>query len=295
MWNVSILRCPSRLLIFVLSVMLLCSCKGALVKEAAKDFDKATRSAVDGTTGLVVQYDYEQVWKEAEDNMELNIVHADIAGVLAYDGQADTVVRVHALRSLKLYADALATLASVGSPKANSDALAALGKSIEQAGAENSETYGKLIGTLAGLITDAKIGASVQKLTLEADDTVQELAALLSYEIGQIAPTIRTNLNERYTALRNIHTELGCPSQCNEAEILRATELLLEMNRINKLRAGIPDRREKAQETLEALAKAHSALAKGARGKDKALLVDSITSYIKAANELQDLLDKLES
>ncbi len=285
-----------KLLVAILASLLVSGCQGSLIKQAATSFDKATQSAVKGAESLLADYDREQMWQAANANQAAGLTRTQVSAAVKYDGHEDTAARMMALTALKLYAESLGSLASIGSAKANGESLTALGSAIkQQTGSDNAETYGKIVGKLASLITDARVGAKVGSLAREADSSVQALAQQLSDEIALIGPTIRANLNARFTRINKAHRDLSCPAQCNAIQNLRANELLLEMNRLVEQGKEVPNRASKIQDALEAMSKAHASLTKKASGADKKLIRESISAYIKAANDLQDLLIKLEA
>ena len=283
-----------RNVLLVLVALTLTACQGSLLKKAATDFDKASQVASSGTLSLLNDYDAAQKWKASFENEEIDLNPPRIEALVAYPTYSDTAVRLASIKSLALYAEALGKLASIGSAKSNGDALKGLGASIKQSGSSKADDWGKLVGQLASLITDAKVGAQINQIALTANPTVQELISKLSGDLALIRPTVNNILNDQYTRLRNAHSELGCSVSCTKVQKLNSTRLVLEMSALLEKRSHLTMRTEKAVAALTAMATAHTALTQKASGQNKTLLRDSIVAYIKAANDLQDLLIKLE-
>lgn len=276
--------------------LILNGCAASLHKSAAVEFHKATQKALPGAKSLYEMYDGGQRYLAAAASGVTNPTSAQMKDQLEYAGHEDTEARWLLLAALEKYSEGLSSLAIIGSAKSSAESLSGLGESLKQSGADKADTWGGLIGKLAQLLVDAKIGAKVSEIAKQADGQVQEIAKIMDDELGEASANLKTILDRQYTRLRNGYSSMVCDDpSCPPVAIRNVLQpkLAMEMSRNRQQREALDERTQKTRQAIEKLAAAHESLTRNAKGENSTLIVDAISSYAKAANDLQDLLDKL--
>lgn len=281
-------------IILVILLFFYAACMGHLYEKGAVVFNKATSQTINGYEKIIDEYEEQEVILKARklDGAQI-LKEADLPGALSINSAKDIAFRRFLLKALKDYSEALSALASIGSAKEVSKSFSNLGAQLDRLNIPKAKTASKLVGSLANIFIDIKVGTKIRKRIIGANPVIQEIVETLVKELKQIKPSLGVGYSSEWNKLRR---ELNQKSKLSQefTNSLEKVRLIFRMQEQLQKKENIPELVNKTLECLEKMKDAHNKLASRAKGASKAVIIEKLAIYSNEANNLPVLLDDPE-